>query len=750
MKYLNFTLAFILFFSISVYGQNRVLNVKVIDSHDGTPLEYVAIYADGKGGLTNEAGMASIDVDNVQVSVRAGLVGYDTWRNEVRLDTLKGYLTIRLEPTVSMLNEVSVVSSRYERKLITEVASVDIIKPGLLKSNNLSSIEGLLDRIPGIQMVDGQANIRGGSGYSYGAGSRVLITIDDVPAMQPDAGFPNWRDIPVENMAQIEILKGAGSVLYGSTAMSGVINFRTGWAGDKPETNISTQFTGYLTPKDKEKKWWTGLPFESNTYIVHRNNIGKVGVVVGADYYHSDSYNYGDYERQGRIFANVRYKVNNNFIIQVNTLANKGDSDFFVYWQDGGKNAYRGDTTSYAPGEKFRYLIDPVITYIGKHNDEHKLIGRYFSINNNSAKDRNQYDKMKYLEYRYRQSLKRFGIELTAGVVYTGTGITAALYGDTTYTSLNMAGYVSMDKVFFKRLTFSAGARYEYNSLRSPEVVEGFVIPGGKTSESKPVFKFGLNYLINPFASIRASFGQGYRYPTVAEKFIKTAVGAIRVAPNPDLQSETGYTAEIGIKHGLQISSWKGFVDAAVFRSDYDNMMEFTLRNVSKGFQSYNIGDTRIQGLELGIQGAGEIGDVTVTTLAGYTYVDPKYRNFNEIDTTKSTVNYNILKYRMKHSVRADLGIVYRGIEVGGYFQYNSKMEAIDRIFNFGIPGVKQFRESHDFGSRVFGFRVVVPVIKDQLRLGINLNNAFNEEYSIRPGLLEAPRNISARLDWKI
>ncbi|HQN57569.1 MAG TPA: TonB-dependent receptor, partial [Saprospiraceae bacterium] len=226
--------------------------------------------------------------------------------------------------------------------------------------------------------------------------------------------------------------------------------------------------------------------------------------------------------------------------------------------------------------------------------------------------------------------------------------------------------------------------------------------------------------------------------------------GAIRVAPNPNLQSETGYTAEIGIKHGLKISSWKGFIDAAFFRSDYDNMMEFTLRNVSKGFQSYNIGDTRIQGFELGIQGAGDIGDVTVTTYAGYTYVDPKYRNFNEIDTTKSTVSYNILKYRMKHAVRADLGLVYHGIEIGGYFQYNSKMEAIDRIFNFGIPGVRQFRESHDFGSRVFGFRVVVPVIKDQLRLGINLNNAFNQEYSIRPGLLEAPRNISARLDWKI
>ena len=56
------------------------------------------------------------------------------------------------------------------------------------------------------------------------------------------------------------------------------------------------------------------------------------------------------------------------------------------------------------------------------------------------------------------------------------------------------------------------------------------------------------------------------------------------------------------------------------------------------------------------------MGMLQLQPYAGYTYVDPKYRNFNEIDTTKSTVSYNILKYRMKHAVRADLGLVYHGI----------------------------------------------------------------------------------------
>ena len=46
-----------------------------------------------------------------------------------------------------------------------------------------------LVKIPGVAVVDGQASIRGGSGFAYGAGTRVLILVDDIPALQVDAGL---------------------------------------------------------------------------------------------------------------------------------------------------------------------------------------------------------------------------------------------------------------------------------------------------------------------------------------------------------------------------------------------------------------------------------------------------------------------------------------------------------------------------------------------------------------------------------
>ena len=147
---------------------------------------------------------------------------------------------------------------------------------------------------------------------------------------------------------------------------------------------------------------------------------------------------------------------------------------------------------------------------------------------------------------------------------------------------------LNLDKKFFKKLNVSFGARYELNTTSYPDSIHyeltlnGNSLPGGKrdvalrdTTEHRPVFRVGLNYQLTKGTFLRASFGQGYRFPTVLEKFISTATGGITIAPNPDLKSETGWSAEFGVKQGFKIGNWQGFVDLAGFWTEYDNMMEF-------------------------------------------------------------------------------------------------------------------------------------------------------------------------------
>ena len=66
-----------------------------------------------------------------------------------------------------------------------------------------------------------------------------------------------------------------------------------------------------------------------------------------------------------------------------------------------------------------------------------------------------------------------------------------------------------------------------------------------------PVFRSAVHYEIAPFTHLRASLGQGVRYPSVAERFTQTSVGGLNIFPNANLNPETGWAAEIGIKQGV-------------------------------------------------------------------------------------------------------------------------------------------------------------------------------------------------------
>ena len=91
----------------------------------------------------------------------------------------------------------------------------------------------------------------------------------------------------------------------------------------------------------------------------------------------------------------------------------------------------------------------------------------------------------------------------------------------------------------------------------------------------KPVFRAGLNYELGEYSFLRASFGQGYRYPSVTEKFILKDIGGMGAYPNSQLKAEEGYNAELGLKQGYQFGPVKGFVDVAGFYTRYKDMIEF-------------------------------------------------------------------------------------------------------------------------------------------------------------------------------
>lgn len=782
-------------------------------------------------------------------------------------------INVTMKEEVNPMREVTVTGSKSGTQLAKNTVSIDVVKPALVDNTNATKVDDVVDKVPGVNVVDGQANIRGGAGWSYGAGSRVLILVDDLPFMSADAGSANWRDIPVENIDQIEILKGAASALYGSSALNGIINIRTGYAKAKPETKFSIFQNSFAAPRDRmipssifgdtlpdgtrrmvsvnNLDWWNQdsittdvntiigdsiytaedtsfqpryfggplgfrKPIELGVSFGHKQRFGKFDLTVGGYGFFSDSYLAGSYERKIRLNSNMRYRFTDSLHVGLNINANYGKSASFFIW--GNSNFFQfGITDSLSfmtlPGTITestinRINVDPYLTAYDRFGNRHRVQTRIYYINNANGNNQSNSSTLFYNEYQYQRQFKQLAdIKVVSGVVGQYSLAQAELFGNASYNVANAAAYLQLEKGFIKddfgndKLIFSFGARYEMNAIYSPDSVlisptQARVFnPDSNFVEAKPVFRAGVNYEITPITFIRASWGQGYRFPTIAERYITTLVGtgssSLEIRANPNLESETGWSAEIGIKQGIMITrNWKGFVDISGFMTQYQNMMEFTfcggdtneinritLTGVDNGttpifFQSANIGNTNVIGGEISLIGMGKIGSVEVNILSGYTYINPRFKEFNDQQRLLTTDSSNVLKYRSRHNVKFDIEAFFlkkNNLSVGFSLNYNSRMIAIDKVFQDLILsdgdvvgpvdafGIGRYRDNvnageyTNIGARI-GYRHAFMKAdgkneKFAMKLSLVGKNLLNQEYTVRPALVGAPLNVTVRLD---
>lgn len=737
------------FFSTVLLAQQGTIIGKVIDEQTKEPLFPATIKIGETGTITDFDGQFELKLMTGNQQLEISYIGYGTLVQTVNIAANKTLtLEFSLTESVNLLQTATVTTGKYEKPLAEATVSLEVLKLALIESTNATAVDQALEKIPGVSFVGGQANIRGGSGFTYGAGSRVLLLVNDLPALQSDAGTSNWGDIPIESVEQVEVIKGAASSLYGSAAMNGIINVRTSYARAEPETKISLYGGIYDTPKDKSQKWWDDTRYDAGVLFSHKQKFNKLDVVFGGRYAQQKDIREHSDNESGRASLGLRYRLSDRFLIGINSTYNQSNNQSYFYWQDAGAGIFRPDTTTLSNSMPKRFYIDPFLSYFDKKGNHHKLNTRYFSVDNASTTGTDNFSDLYYGTYQFQRKFEEQALVLTAGIVAARTDVIAPLYGDTSYVLTNNAAYLQLEKKLFDRLNISAGVRYERNKIDAPSMVNGQAVPDSLNKEGKPIFRFGMNYQAGVATFVRGSWGQGYRFPTIAEKFITTDLGGTPISPNPNLGSETGWSTEIGLKQGFKISEWQGFFDAAVFWMEYQDMIEFILTSPFTGFQAQNIGNTVIKGIEGSVQGQGKLFGIPTSLIAGYTYIDPKFKEFTENEDLRSSADYNILKYRFKHTFKLDIESQFGKLNIGvGVFK-NSHMEAIDGIFNTIIRGLRTFREANNNGYFLVNARIGFQA-NEHLKIGFIGKNLTNIVYTKRPGLVEPTRLWTMRIDYK-
>jgi len=732
-----------------LFGQDRgEISGVVLDAESGEPMVAVSVSVDRRTGtISDEQGRFLLMLGAGNHAIEFYYVGYEMIRKEI---TVSGgeeiQIDIQLKVKSRMLDEVVVSAGKYEQKISDVTVSMELIKPHQLSNQNIISLDMILERTSGISILDGQPSIRGGSGFSYGVGSRVLMLVDDLPMIAADAGDIKWNYMPVENLHQVEVIKGASSVLYGSSALNGAVNLRTRFPGNDPQTEI-TLFGGvFMEPRRKEMVWWDRNPLMGGVSFSHLRKIGNLDLSVGGNYFKDEGYRTGDYEHRirGNLGLRYRFKKVERLSAGISISGMYIDQADFLLWQDADSGIYIQNSSTVVPLTGHRYNIDPYVEYFTPGGDKHTLKTRLYSVGNATLDvDKNSFSKLWYGEYRY---LKKFGTSTnwTSGLSFSRNTILANLFED--HKGSNTSVYSQLDAQVFNRLKLSTGVRWEMNSLN------------GEFFYSLPVIRAGLNYQAGKATFLRTSFGQGYRFPSVAEKYAATEFGGLHIFANPELEPERGWSAELGIKQGFSLGNWIAYMDLALFWTEYENMIEYTFGAYPPdsvdipsiedvGFKALNIGNARINGVELTFNGMGTLGPLEMDISGGYTLMNPVDPSIIE-ESGKEEDEAYVLKYRRRHLFKADLEVNIWKIFAGINLQYNSRMINVDEVFiddligNLLQPGFPDYWEEHAGGYTLIDFRLGWNITK-MFRVNTILKNAFNAEYLGRPGDIGPMRNLT-------
>jgi len=796
-----YLLFFVLLFSLAslkgIRAQTCFVMGKVLDEQTNDPLPFVNIGIKGlpTGTFSDGNGLYQLELSKGETVLIISCIGYEKQEKHINIDGKKKIsLDIKMTPISQELSTFVVSGSKYEQKVENSISTIEVLKSQSIIASNPSSIDKAIEKLPGITIVNNEPQIRGGSGFSSGLGSRVMVMVDDIPMLTGNAGRPDWGFLPVDDVDQIEVVKGASSVVYGSSAITGAINIRTSYPTDVPATTINSYIGVYSKPDRGYATPWTGMnPVIYGLTVSHMQKVGNIDYGIGISLYDDQGYirgtpergvvdtnfNKGAFTKRGKFYFLTRvrdkkiegltYGVNGNFMYNEYSEA--------YFWYNADTNLYRSYPGSLSHFKEFTFYVDPYIKYFTKSGNSYSLKNRIYYGNTDANNNQSNLYLTIYNEFQHTHKFQKVnefmlvtGItniySYSFGKVFSGKldsmGTTNANENGT-YNSENLAIYAQFEKKFFNRLTLLLGGRWEYYKIA--ELVE-----------NKPILRSGLNMRVGKSTFFRASAGEGYRAPSIGERYITTNSGGFGFYPNPDLKSETCISYELGVKQLFKVGKFVGMADIAGFLENYKNYIEFnfgdwgkSLLGQSLGFKFLNTGPARIYGVDMSLGGSGKIAQsMDLSVLLGYTYSVPMALQPNEVyyshveastgnirtytfESTSSDPSGDILKYRIQSLFKSDLQLTFKkqfGLGFSGnYYGYMKNIDVfLDQLDTPALmnSGIVKYREEHNKGNFIVDTRLSYSY--RDFKFSFLVKNFFNTEYSLRPMTIEAPRTTSLQV----
>lgn len=428
---------------------------------------------------------------------------------------------LRAQNTLSdtiKIDEVVVTGTPVKINRDNVPMSVSVVTSAQINENNESAILPVLSgRVPGLFVTErgvtgfgvsngsaGQITIRGIGGSPT---TGVLMLIDGHPQFAGIFGHPLPDSYVASDIDRVEVIRGSGSVLYGSNAMGGVINLITKkQAQEGFHGNARLQYGSFNTQKYMASG---GYKKEKLSVFVSGNHDKTDGHRENSNFKITNGYTKIGYD------LSKNWKLAGDFSLAAFTSSDPGPDTL---------QAKKGETIDITRGYG-AFTVD---------NDYEKISGSAKFFYNFGEHDIT--DGFHSTDHNYglnmMESLKLFqGNTITVGADYINYGGLAEnlkamggkgiVFADTTVHEL--AFYSFVQQTVAKKLTLNAGLRLQDHSVYGNEW-----IPSA-----------GVAFRANELTTLKGSFSKGFRSPTIRELFLW--------GPNPKLQPETVFNYELGV-----------------------------------------------------------------------------------------------------------------------------------------------------------------------------------------------------------
>ena len=715
--------------------------------------------ADGTGHYK----LANLPVGKCTIVARA--IGYKQQEKEVVMERDKAVkIFFQLEEDVLSLEQVVVTATRTEHHLKDVPVRTEIISAKTIENKNASNIYQALDGTPGVRVENQCQFCNFTMVRMQGLGAEhTQVLINGQPIYSGLAGVYGLQQMSTVDVDKIEVVKGAGSALYGSGAIAGAINIVTKEPDFIPTTTLVLQLGSHKTNR-----------FDLNSSM--RNEKGNIGLNIFAQ-----RYSEGAIDETGP--GMTREEVKNKDGISDRVMSNLTNVGFGLYINDAflkndqliirGKSVFENreggtmtddyfrnpltDGTENITTDRYELSLNynkPIKTKseinfsmaFTNHNrnaTNDSYLNDYMATHGDSVPDlremrpylANEHSLTSTLTFNTRLKKHSFivGVQgfydiLKESGMYVVVDETSPFLGTSYRSTSNKSArefgvFVQDEWGITDKFMIVPGIRLDHHHsgeeyVSDQQVFEAANFPKTNFDETAVNPRMVVKYAISDKITLRANAGAGFRAPYGFSEDLHLCSGSPRVWKSSDLSPERSVSYNLSADYyGKQFR-----ISANLFRTDLKNKIGFTdadpnIAALGYDYQWKNIDDAFVQGVELSLM----FNIIRGFNLGvDFIYNQGKYKNVREdwVSTEYEKVSQYISRFptttgnfKIEYTPKTWTFTVIGNYQGTMYIDYYSEDETLSKI--------KKTEPNMIFSARVS------KKIK-QFKLYAGVNNIFN------------------------